>query len=167
LRSGFATEADRKGASVREIQGQTHHKDARMVDRYIQKRAQAENKAARLVAEGLSELTPKKPRGYEVDLGDYRVLLVDSSSGEPVAWGFPLLKSLGEERFSALGQLGELACLDHVNGGKYGFVVRRLNHAEAIRKYGEVTGRETGPRGGWRSITYGKTQFLSKLDGDQ
>ena len=102
-----------------------------------------------------------KPAGYENDLGPYTELMVDSSCGETISWGFPIQRHLGD-RFNALGEHGKLQCL---RAGSWALVTKRLTHEEAIEKYGEVTEQPTGPLGGWRSITYGSTRFLSRLEG--
>jgi len=102
-----------------------------------------------------------KPSEYESDLGPYTELMVDSSCGETISWGFRILRHLGE-RFNALGKHGKLQCLQT---GSWALVTKQLTHEEAIEKYGPVTARPTGPQGGWRSITYGTTRFLSRLEG--
>ena len=102
-----------------------------------------------------------KPDGYESDLGSYTELFVDSSCGETISWGFKILRHLGS-RFDELRKHGKVECL---SPGNWALVVKRLTHDEAVEKYGEVTDRPTGPRGGWRSITYGEHKFLSRLEG--
>jgi hypothetical protein len=150
-----------------EIQGQTRHKDPRMVERYTQNIHQAKNKAAQFVADSLQEGGVQKPAGHEEDLGDYAPLLRDSACGETIAWGFPILSQIVDGRFDALRQHGRVECLDEADGGGYGLVMRELTHEEAIRKYGPVTERDTWPGGEWGSIVYGRTRFLSKLDGSE
>lgn len=109
--------------------------------------------------------TPTVPEGYENDLSGYQAISADSWCGEPIAWGFKILNQLGEERFNALREYGELVC--HRDGYKtsWSLAVKQLTHEEAIEKYGPVTHTETGPRGGWRWIQYGDKKFLSKLEG--
>lgn len=102
-----------------------------------------------------------KPEGYEGDLGPYCELMVDSSCGETISWGFVIKRQLGE-RFNALGKHGKLQCLQ---AGSWALVTKQLTHGEAIEKYGEVAARPTGPLGGWRSITYGTKTFLTRLEG--
>jgi len=106
-------------------------------------------------------MTNEKPEGYETDLGSYTELLYDSSCGETVSWGFKILRPLGD-RFNALRQFGKLVCL---SPGQWALEVKSLTHEEALEKYGEVTSRPEGPRGGWRSITYGERTFLTRLEG--
>lgn len=99
-----------------------------------------------------------KPKGYENDLSEYKACLFDSCCGEPVAWGFQILRHLGQERFDALRQYGSLEC----SYPTWFLIVKSLTRAEAIDKYGPVTSEEFGPRGGWRSATFGTRKFLSK-----
>ena len=108
---------------------------------------------------------PTIPAGYENDLSDYDVISYDSYCEEPIAWGFEILNRLGEDKFKALSQHGDLIC--HRDGYKssWSLAVKQLTHQEAIEKYGPVTHTETGPRGGWRWIQYGDTKFFSKLPG--
>jgi hypothetical protein len=98
------------------------------------------------------------PEGYEKDLGEYGVMFCDASCGEPIAWGFVIRCQLGEERFNALGKYGSLECIEM---GRWCLVVKWLSPEEATKKYGKVTNVERGPRGGFRSITYGTTRFSS------
>ncbi len=103
-----------------------------------------------------------KPFGYESELSDFKPCLFDACSGEPVAWGFQIQKQLGDDRFSALRKLGELECCYSGYSPIWFLVVRRISRKEAIAKYGPITNEEYGPRGGWKSVTFGTTRFISK-----
>jgi hypothetical protein len=104
-------------------------------------------------------MTAAKPTGYEGDLSDYGPIAYDASCGEPISWGFRILRHLGEERFRALGQYGELDC---VGGKTWVLVIRRLTRDEAITLYGPITEEKRGPLGGWKSTTFGNKQFISR-----
>lgn len=104
-------------------------------------------------------MTPQKPKGYESMLSDYQVVAVDAFCGEPVAWGFKIIAHLGEELFENLRQYGSLKCIDM---GKWVLVVKSLTRAEAEEKYGPVTEEIFGPRGGWKSVTFGEKKFSSE-----
>ena len=41
-------------------------------------------------------------------------------------------------------------------------IVTNLTREEAIEKYGLVTNEDFGPKGGWKSVTFGTTKFISK-----
>lgn len=101
----------------------------------------------------------KKPEGYEYDLSEYKACIFDAYCGEPTMWGFEIVNHLGEERFSKLYDYGSLECLGK---GKWFLIKKKLTRAEAIEKYGEVTNVDLGPRGGFRSITFGSTTFLER-----
>jgi hypothetical protein len=107
-------------------------------------------------------MTETKPSGYEAELADYKPCLFDAYCGEPVAWGFQILTRMGEYRFNALRKFGELEC-DHSGFASTWFlIVRKLTREDAVERYGEITSEEFGPRGGWKSVTFGTTTFLSK-----
>jgi len=103
----------------------------------------------------------QRPTEFVKYLGPYEAVGYDAACGEPIAWGFSLRRRLDDAQWNALSEHGEMECF----GNSWALVVKRLTHLEAIEKYGGVSECPTGPRGGWRSITYGKRQFLSKLEG--
>lgn len=105
-----------------------------------------------------------KPVGFEDILAEEEVCLVDSSCRMPVYWGYKLMQQIGEERFNALKQVAKVK---FAPGQKYPegtwFVVSKvLGYEDALVLYGSVTATEYGPRGGFRSITFGETKFVSK-----
>jgi len=98
---------------------------------------------------------------FESVLGESQVLLCDGWSGKPIAWGRPITEHLGDQRFAELrAEVGaDLVC---IRMGSWGVVERRLTREEAIAQYGEITDEEFGPRGGWKSVTFGETKFIHK-----
>ena len=104
-------------------------------------------------------MTETKPEGYENDLGKYGACIFDSHCGEPIMWGFPIVCQLGKERFDALYDYGWLECLGK---GSWFLIKKKLTHDEAVEKYGKVTNIDLGPRGGFRSITFGDKEFLAR-----
>lgn len=103
--------------------------------------------------------TNQIPESVSKSLSEYGPVVFDSYCGEPISWGHRILYHLGEEKFNALRQYGELDC---VSGTSWVLVRKRLEQDEAVRMYGKVTEIERGPRGGFRSVTFGKTKFLQK-----
>lgn len=101
-----------------------------------------------------------KPEEFENELGHYGPVLFDSWCDEPVAWGFKILHYLGEERFGKLSKYGRLECLEP---GIWALVVKTLAREEAIEKYGAITEEILGPRGGWKSTTFGDKKFTSRF----
>jgi hypothetical protein len=89
--------------------------------------------------------------------GPYGPQLFDSYCGEPVAWGHAVRARMGEERWIQASEFGQLEC-DHASGSWF-LITKWLTLDEALRQYGEVTAIETGPRGGFRSVTYGSWPF--------
>jgi hypothetical protein len=51
----------------------------------------------------------------------------------------------------------------HHGDGNYQVVDNLITREKAIEKYGEISSEEIGPRGGWKSVTFGTTKFTSKL----
>lgn len=105
------------------------------------------------------------PVGFEDALGDFGPQLYDGYCGEPIAWGFPITKYLGTERWEELKQLGavEYGSWDsHAGRGRYYFITRWLTREEAEQTYGPVTEEEYGPQGGWKSVVFGDKRFLTK-----
>jgi|GEM_PF-2836846 len=111
--------------------------------------------------EQLNEIIPEgcePPLGYP--LSSYGPLCFDGGSCDKVyAWGYKILHHLGEERFNSLGKYGQLICLSM---GNWALIVKWLTPEEAVEKYGPITHQQFGPQGGWRSVTYGSTQFTAK-----
>lgn len=100
------------------------------------------------------------PEKFQPYVGEYGVVATDGK--EPVGWGYPIIgEKMGEEMWMEFGQLGKLD-FDYFTK-KWTLVTQTLSDAEAISKYGPITNVEYGPRGGYKSITFGSTRFKSKL----
>jgi hypothetical protein len=105
----------------------------------------------------------KLPEHLMEFLGEYGVQVVDPESGEPVGWGYPLIKNAGEEKWQELGQLGKLEYVREGRNGTWHLITSKLTREQAIEKYGPVTEEIYGPRGGWKYVVFGTTKFVSKL----
>jgi hypothetical protein len=92
-------------------------------------------------------------------LSSRTVEIFDSSCGEPIKWGRQLIKQLGTDDFSTLYVNNTI---EYISNCWY-IIDRVLTRTEAIEKYGEITNEEFGPRGGWKSITFGNKKFISKI----
>jgi hypothetical protein len=99
-----------------------------------------------------------KPEGFESHLSNYKTCYYDQACGEPVGWGFEIVRRMSPERFQALSEFGILECAFP----RCFLIVKQLTRMEAIEKYGAITAESYGPRGGWRSVTFGETRFISK-----
>ena len=102
----------------------------------------------------------KKPSGFENYLSEYGIVLFDGYCGEPVGWGFKIISYLGEDLFRELGKYGRLECIDGFKSS-WALVTKTLNHEEDIERYGSITNEIFGPRGGWKSTTFGNKKFVS------
>ncbi len=68
---------------------------------------------------------------------------------------------MGESKFNELGKLGNLTFVGGYDGN-WVIATSELTRSMAIKKYGPVTDEVFGPRGGWKSVTFGKTRFNSR-----
>ena len=106
---------------------------------------------------------PEPPKGYEGDLGSYERVLIDYICGEPLAYGFRLVRYMGEERFNGLRNHGKLTYIETGFGNGYWVLATDfLTPEKAVKLYGKVTRIRVGPRGGWKSAFYGEKEFGSK-----
>ena len=101
-----------------------------------------------------------KPLGYENDLSDFKPCIFDGYCGEPVGWGFEILKHLGEDRFHQLRRFGDLECISSSHVSRWCLVTKWLSRNEAAELFGAITDETFGPRGGWKSVTFGSKKFI-------
>ena len=100
------------------------------------------------------------PSDLRQAFGDYGPQMRDGWSGEPIGWGHKLQNYLGEQQWKKAVEFGDLEYLG--SPGSYCLVTKWLSPDEARKKYGEVTELKLGPRGGFKSVQYGKIGFLSR-----
>ena len=106
---------------------------------------------------------------HDVDLSKYKdyisseeeAVAYDSDCGEPIKWGYKIINRMPEDLFNSLYNIkwGKLECIEW---GHWAIVTKNLEYEEAVEKYGKVTNEEFGPRGGFRSITFGTTCFVNR-----
>lgn len=159
LRHTAITTALDENHSIREVKDFSRHSKVDTVMIYDDNKQDFSGKIAQKVARRFKrkDTVPEKPTGYEKDLSEYHAVLIDTGCSEPVAWGFALTKHLGEEKFEALKRFGMPYC---ISMGKWVLVVKWLTSEEAEKKYGPVTSIERGPKGAFKSITYGNKRFV-------
>jgi len=92
--------------------------------------------------------------------GGYAAQFHDGYCGEPIAWGYKVVARMDEKRWAKVSEYGPLECAHET--GEWYLITKVLTPDEAHVQYGEVTGLELGPRGGFRSATYGSKRFCSK-----
>lgn len=98
------------------------------------------------------------PKEYQKYLGQFNKQIFDGWSGEPIMWGYPIISRCGDEIWKQLGKLGTLEYASQ----NWFLITKKLTREEAINLYGEITNEEFGPRGGWKSVTFGEKKFISK-----
>lgn len=106
---------------------------------------------------------------YDVDLSKYKdyvsseeeAVAYDCDCGEPIKWGYKIINRMPEDLFNSLYNIkwGKLECIEW---GHWAIVTKNLEYEEAVEKYGKVTNEEFGPRGDFRSITFGTTCFINR-----
>lgn len=95
-------------------------------------------------------------------LGSYQACFFDGWCGEPVSWGYPIVKIVADAvKWKELGEYGDLECSQGSFPSNWYLITKHLEEAEAVEKYGKITDIELGPRGGFRSITFGDKKFGS------
>lgn len=93
------------------------------------------------------------------------VLSYDSACGEPVTWGHIINDYIPEKEKKEISKVATFGRLPWPHAHTFTVITKRLTHEEAIKKYGKVTELVRGPKGAFKRIVYGKTMFLSKLEG--
>ena len=102
------------------------------------------------------------PEKFKSFLGEYKAVLFDSHCGEPIMWGYPIIAHLGEDLWKEISNYGGLEYGRSNDSGQWYLVTKYLTHKDAVEKYGSVTNLELGPRGGFRTITFGQKTFCQK-----
>ncbi len=115
--------------------------------------------AVRLLNEWASERSTQINEKFD-GLGSFRSVLHEDEL--PIAWGHEILRHLGEEKFAALRQYGKPEVIERGWNCKWALVTVALDPPTAVKLLGRVTDLELGPRGGYRSVTYGVMKFYSR-----
>lgn len=88
-------------------------------------------------------------------------IIYDSYCGEPIIWGRYIAEGIHGD---ILDEIKMGFNVQYISSAKRWFLIEKtLTRGEAIKKYGEITDEEYGPKGGWKSVTFGKKRFGSKL----
>jgi len=98
------------------------------------------------------------PEDIKDFFGSFAPCIFDAWCGECIGWGFKPNQHLGDILFSKCREYGKWVCL-YPN---WYLVTKELTPLQATGKYGKITALELGPRGGFRSVTYGDKRFLVK-----
>lgn len=97
------------------------------------------------------------PEKFKEYLGGYGEQIYDSNCGEPIGWGHMITRHLGENLWGELSQYGDMHCC-YPN---WFLITKWLTREEAKKKYGPDK-EELGPRGGFKSLTFGDKTFSSR-----
>lgn len=102
---------------------------------------------------------PKKFDGY---LTGYGPVCYDGYSGEPIHWGYRIIRRLGDELWAELSKLGSIVHVGEPMSSEWALVTKSLTRQDAIEKYGPLAHVELGPRGGFKWIQFGQKKFCLK-----
>lgn len=89
---------------------------------------------------------------------EYGPVAYDGGCGKCIGWGYTPLKHLGEKIWNEADKYGDWICF---RVGNWSLITRWLTPQEAIQLCGKITDIESGPQGGFKSVTYGKQKFVS------
>ena len=81
--------------------------------------------------------------------------LQDSYSGKPIAYFKTQTSRIPEDLFKE--NYDKMLYSNSMNAWIY--LTRKVTREECIKLYGDITHEEYGPRGGWKSVTFGTTKF--------
>lgn len=84
--------------------------------------------------------------------------LLDLECKKPFAFGYKMKDKCSLEIFEKIKKENDTEFYD----GAIYIIHKRLSRIEAIELYGDITNEEIGPKGGWKSITFGNTKFTHK-----
>lgn len=100
-----------------------------------------------------------KYAGY---FGPFRAVVFDGYCGEPIGWGYAPNTRLGDALFKEVETSLKGARWHCLDLGHWVVATRHLTPKMAVEKYGPITKMYVGPRGGYKSVTYGDKIFCSK-----
>lgn len=105
----------------------------------------------------------RAPLGIKKYLGPLQTCIFDTLSGKCVAWGRKIKDGVSQETMEEIKKIGEVAYIlnDDMRHDWY-LITKNLAIKEAIAIYGDIKRIQIGPRGGYRTITFGKTTFKSR-----
>jgi hypothetical protein len=103
-------------------------------------------------------MSAAKPQGYENYLSDYKPCLFDGWCGETIGWGFEVTAEIPRQLFEILPRFGSV----ETSSGTWFLITKWLSREKAEKRFGPVSNEEYGPRGGWKSVTFGTTKFISQ-----
>jgi len=83
----------------------------------------------------------------------YLIVIVGSQ------WPGDSKSRISSERFNELSKVCKTEC---ASMGDWFVLDKRLTREDAIAKYGKITDEEFGPRGGYKSVTFGDKKFISR-----
>lgn len=97
------------------------------------------------------------PEKFLPFLGQYGGHLKDHASKEVIGFGYPITQKLGDDLWTELGTYGKQ--IFDPKAKMWFLIIYSLTREQAVEKYGPITNEEYGPRGGWKSVTFGTTKM--------
>lgn len=103
------------------------------------------------------------PEHLKKYLSDYGPCVFDGWCGKPIRWGYEFIRYVPTD--AEYEEISKYGVIDIIYPSKSkSLITKILTKDEAIKLYGEVTEIERGPRGGFRTMTFGTTKFCHELE---
>ena len=96
-------------------------------------------------------------------IGSYKECFFDSNCGEPIAWGYQILRRMSDDDYADVRRHFAIEYAHDSLPACQFIIVKLLSYKEVVDKYGEQTDLVLGPRGGFKSVTFGSKRFISRL----
>lgn len=92
----------------------------------------------------------------------FHKFLGEFSQHDEISWGYRIVEQVGEELWEELGKHGALTYFMPRGVPPYwALITKSLSREDLIEQYGPITEEKFGPRGGWKSVTFGHQKTLS------
>lgn len=104
------------------------------------------------------------PNKFLPFLSQYGPHVIDKTAQVAVGYGYAIVgEKMGDELWQELSKYGKQVFVNPGPQGYWALITSQLTKEEAIATFGPITNIEYGPRGGWKSTTYGNVKFTDKL----
>jgi hypothetical protein len=106
------------------------------------------------------------PEKFHQFLSNRPTYICDRTAKKVIAVGFEIVAKMGDDLFQELGQLGQTyydVPSERTVAPKWYFLTYTASREALANEFGPITQEAFGPRGGWKSVSFGGIEFTSKL----